>query len=114
MIFSQDYTTNVHRYMVKEAWEYLKLKTPGINWNSTQLAANIYPDGCGNPERPWETGSVIIGSCREDEECPVYFNVWKPHPTVTHFWKGQEIKVLINEFDAGNYSIEFDGWCLLL
>lgn len=92
-IISQDrYSENAHKYIVRQAWEYLKWKKPQINWNATPMASHIEmgtaPE-CGYNNEPWDVGSIVIGSCREDEEDPVW-RVGFPSPTVSHFWKADQ------------------------
>jgi len=88
------YSTNAHQYVVRQAWEYLKLHQNDINWNATEMASNIGTDNyCGNDDDPWyDAGSISIGACREDLDDPVYGSDHWPgwNTTSTHFWKADD------------------------
>jgi len=85
--YSQDkYDESPHRYIVTEAWEFLKNSKPNINWNNTYMASALNEVGCGDDDEPWTIGNIPLGACREDREDPIYL-IGFPSPTVTHFWK---------------------------
>lgn len=84
-LISQDYTQNVHQYIVRQAWQYLKTNKPEINWDASPMASHIGNEEQGDAENPWDLGLLVVGAFREDEEDPVYGYVW-PNETSTHFW----------------------------
>lgn len=80
---AQDYSQNVHQYIVREAWEYLKARQSWIQYSP--MAWHIGTTEQGDPADPWAEGLVAIGAWREDEEDPV-FEVNDPTPSSSHFW----------------------------
>ena len=72
---------DVHMYIVREAWDLLRTQYPAVE--STDLANHIGTSEEGSS--PWETGLVVTGAYREDEEDPIY-GYATPFTSITHFW----------------------------
>lgn len=86
-IYGQEYIEEidqeqlVHQHIVREAYQYLKTRLGyDIPVVLNHLGTTEKGTGPFNPG-----GKIVIGAWREDEEDPVYGNLW-PNVSSTHFW----------------------------
>src|SRR4030095_12692997 len=84
-LFSQsDHVQDAHQHIVKQAWELLKQSYP--NYNYIEMNNWI---GDNQHDGPWSfgnTGRVVAGAYREDDEDPIYnYTCWGVASS-THFW----------------------------
>lgn len=77
-------TGSVHQYIVRQAFNLFKHQIPGSEFSD--IAQHIGDSEQGNSV--WQTGLVVTGAYREDEEDPVYLygGVHSWQVTMTHFW----------------------------
>lgn len=82
---NDSYAENVHMYICIQALQLLKDKFP--NYNFTEFDNHIgTTSDCGT--RPWQTGLMTTGGCREDKD-DVIFGIRGPfglYASTTHFW----------------------------
>jgi len=63
LVFAQtDLTATPHQWVIQEAWEYLKIQKPNINWNATDMASHIGDYNGGSDEYPWTVGTITAGA----------------------------------------------------
>jgi hypothetical protein len=88
--------TCIHKYVTFQAWELIKYIHPEVEFTKMHKAmknpvTGQYSDPMSNEfdgNKPWELGSIITGSFREDEEDPVYCYCGPFNSSLTkpHFW----------------------------
>ncbi|MFH0989558.1 MAG: hypothetical protein V1799_06025 [bacterium] len=69
----------VHRYVVRESYSFLKIKVGDV----PIMLSHLGQDEMG--ERAWQTGKIVTGAHREDEEDPIW-NYSGALKSITHFW----------------------------
>lgn len=81
---SNGHLQNVHQYIVREAYTLLR-NTAGADIPTMRDHVGVSQTG----SRPWQTGFIVTGAWREDEEDPIYGydNSWPPGVSGSHFWK---------------------------
>lgn len=77
---------NVHQYIVREGYALLRNTVGDIP---------VMRDHVGVAQiggRPWQTGFIVTGAWREDEEDPVYGfdNSWPPGVSGSHLWRADD------------------------
>lgn len=76
----------VHKYVVIQAYEFLKLHHPSIISTDFNSRIGDYNSGCSF--KPWNFGSITAGSYREDCEDVMYHTagIVGQRVSITHFW----------------------------
>ncbi len=89
-----------HQDIVKEAFKLLKYQKPQMYFSTMADYVGDSEVGSG----PWQTGKIVTGAYREDEEDVVYghYGPFGWFRTLTHFWNPTEPPEETG--DGGNYS----------
>ncbi len=100
----------VHTYVVKQAYELLKLHYPQFIHTELNSVIVDYNRGCSG--WPWQYGTITAGAYREDCEDPIFHKrgVFSQRTTITHFWDADDInpyaKIVIDGL-RGEYENAF-------
>lgn len=94
-----DHEQLIHKYLTVQGWNLVRSEHPEVIYSemNRRMCFNVgqYGDwwnSAYNGTLPWQTGKILTGAYREDEEDVVYDNqgIFNANVTNTHFWDADE------------------------
>ncbi len=97
----------VHKYVVIQAYEFLKLHHPSIIYTDFNSRIGDYSVGCSHG--PWQFGNITAGAYREDCEDVMYHTagIVGQRVSITHFWDadaGDNSQIELCDLECWSYD----------